>query len=485
MEFNKMALNNKDKYLDQILYKNDILERVLNRQTAGKWRAENIPRVWEPGGGSTLYKFWIDDKPYFLKVKHSSVTVESKLEEEADYIHKSSLENEYDVIKELNGRYCPDIAFFDKEEEFDFLAFEYVPYSLTDQLSDSSIEEMLNMWRKLEQAVNGLFEKGFIHCDLHENNIRVRADGSIVIIDYEESRKLTQNYSFKKSLDYIGYNSISVLGEFPLSVKQQYHNHYNCMLRLKELWKEYILKNISGLLKKCNYDSGNGICNTLDHGKSEFIYQSIDTKYLRVKGQRGIFDCRLGILNIITDMLFGNNSFTFIDVGSNNGNFCRNVTEHTDNRARCIGLEGFHEFNVLAKTIAFLEDKDDIEFYDFLCGKDSLEHLNIEKNSFMSICSVYHHIIDKEVFLRQIKLENIDYILFELAVQPECYSGKSWRDELAYIMESLQFSANMLLGYSKDYHRPLVLISRNKLESKTAKKIKIECEKYLSNGDIG
>ena len=121
----------------------------------------------------------------------------------------------------------------------------------------------------------------------------------------------------------------------------------------------------------------------------------------------------------------------------------------------------------------------------FLCGKDSLEHLNIEKNSFMSICSVYHHIIDKEVFLRQIKLENIDYILFELAVQPECYSGKSWRDELAYIMESLQFSANMLLGYSKDYHRPLVLISRNKLESKTAKKIKIECEKYLSNGDIG
>jgi hypothetical protein len=55
-----------------------------------------------------------------------------------------------------------------------------------------------------------------------------------------------------------------------------------------------------------------------------------------------------------------------VDIGSNNGLFCREVSKRFGGNIRTIGLEGFHKFNILAESLAFLEDCKNIEYKDFL-----------------------------------------------------------------------------------------------------------------------
>lgn len=463
MQFNEAALENKRHYLDMILKNEEIVTQVLDRQLGAEWKIRNVPRVWEPGGGSTLFSIENNEKKYFLKVKHKSVTVESKLEEEDDFPEEPSLQNEHEMIRAVNESYCPRILFFDEEQGYQFLATEFIENSYVQMMEQADAEGVLNLWEQLEYAVHDLFRKGVVYGDLHENNIRCRTDGSLVLIDFEESRFFKQDVDFKESLDYVGYNKKSGLGEFPLFKQQNYKVHFNCLLRMKEVTGKFLLEKIPVLLRKCNYDSGNGICTVLDHGKSDLIYQSINTQAIKVKGQRGVSDNRLEILDIMVDSLFDHREFTFIDVGSNNGNFCRQVSKHTNGMARCIGLEGFHEFNILAKSVSYLENCNHIEFYDFLCGEDSLKKLKITNEAFMTVCSVYHHISNKDVFIGQIKNENIQYILFEMAVQEECYEGRTWEEELDRVMKEAVFEQKLLIAYSADYNRPMVLLAKKRI----------------------
>lgn len=471
MQFNDAALEKKKQYLDMILDHEEIVKQALDRNLGTEWKIKNVPRVWEPGGGSTLYSLEYNEKKYFLKVKHRSVTVESKLEEEKEFSPKPSLQNEYEMIAAVNEAYCPAVLFFDEEQGYQFLATEFIENSFVQMLEQADAEGVLDLWEQLENAVHDLFGKGIVYGDLHENNIRCRSDGSIVMIDFEESRFFRQDAEFKKSLDYMGYTQKSSLGEFPLYQQQNYKVRFNCLLRMKEVTGTYLLEKIPALLKKCNYDSGNGICTALDHGKSDLVYQSINTQAVKVKGQRGVRDNRLEILDILTDSLFDHREFTFIDIGSNNGNFCRRVSKHSKGAARCIGLEGFHEFNILAKSVSYLEDCTQIEFYDFLCGEDSLKKLGITNEALMTVCSVYHHITHKDVFIEQIKDENIQFILFEMAVQEECYGGKTWEEELDRVMKETAFEQKLLIGYSADYNRPMVLLSKKRMPEKQERQL--------------
>src|SRR5690348_11090586 len=99
MQFNKTALVNKSKWLDGILTQETLLTKVLAEFAGHRpYRYEVVPRPWNPGGGATLFTVLVGDNRYFLKVKHCSVTVESKLESEAGFLEIPSLANEFGFL---------------------------------------------------------------------------------------------------------------------------------------------------------------------------------------------------------------------------------------------------------------------------------------------------------------------------------------------------------------------------------------------------
>lgn len=472
MEFNNNVLKCKERYLDIILQKPNLLETVVRRNVKSTWSLKNIKRIWEPAGGSTLFILYTDNKKYFLKVKHKSVLVESKLEEEINFMEVSSLYNEFHMIKKVESDFVPHILFFDEEEELEFLALEYIEYSFTEMLDRASLGEILEIWKNLNKCVEGLFHKGIVHCDLHEENIRFRENGEIVLIDFEESRCIPQNVEYVYSLDYLGKNEVSSLGECVLSSTYNNKERRNCLIRLKEEFDKSITKRIPSQIKKCNYDKGNGICTSLDHGESQEIYQSINTALFKVEGQRGFKDDRALLIKEIVDILTKGLPYTFVDVGSNNGNFCREISGQMKGRVKCVGLEGFSEFNVLARALSFLDGCYNIEFYDFVCGEDNLIELNIDTPCIFTVFSVWHHIINKDVFLSQVKSMDTRYMIFEMAVQSECYGGKTWEEELKYITEKVNFKYCEVIGESKDYKRPIIVLAKKYIDAEDIIKIK-------------
>ena len=175
-------------------------------------------------------------------------------------------------------------------------------------------------------------------------------------------------------------------------------------------------------------------------------------------------------------------SYTLVDVGSNNGLFCREISKFSDGNVRCIGLEGFHKFNVLANALAIIEDCTNVEYFDFLCGQDDFGALNINTRCFMTICSVWHHIQNKASFIEQIKKMDIKYILLEMPVQEECYEGRTWEEEVQGIKEDLGFLGEVVLGSSRDYHRPLVLIAKEAFDSKLEEKLTTISKRIMNPG---
>ncbi len=475
MIVNEASIKKKYEYLDKIEEYQDLLYRILDKNINEKYNIEKVSRIWD-GGGSTLYKITTDNYQYFLKVKSSSMTIESKLEEERDFIDESCLEYEKNMLVSASkmGMNVPNVCFFEKCEGFDFLALEYIEHSLVSILENLTIEDIIDIWDSLVKNVKILYNNGIVHSDLHENNIRY-GKGKIYIIDFEEAKYLKQDVPFENSLDYIGFNEISTLGKFPYYMQQNYTIPYNCLKRLKEVFNSYLSKKVFEYVKLCNYDSCNGICTSLDHGTSNKTYQTIQNKYFLVSGQRSQ-DNRIKIIENVCQLLL-NEEFTFIDVGSNNGLFCREMCLNVNKAKRCIGLEGFHNFNVLAKGLAFIEDIERIEYVDFICGKDSLSSLNINGNVVFSICSVWHHIGNKEGFLNEIKKLDVQMIIFEFAVQDNLYDGASWEVEGERIMKELGFSGKYLLTKSLDYDRPLVLLTRDRVESSIIKHIQNEALK--------
>lgn len=480
MLFNPKALDEKMKHLDEIKKNPDVLKKVLVRNIGSEYQSSDNQRFW-CGGGGTSYTINTSDKKIFLKVKHKHVCVESKIEEEKDFINESCVEHEKNMLEYARkaGVNVPETVFFDSEEEFQFLATSYIKDSLLDILEKASVEEILNLWDNLVCDVRKLFDAGIVHSDIHEYNLRVR-DGRPVLIDFEEARFFSQKCEFEQSLDFCGSNGISSLGEFPLASQQSYSVKKNSLLRMRQVFKKYLIPKTLEYLKECNYDSSNGICTALDHGISELTYQSVQNKYFIIKGQRGLKDKRPDLIKAVLKNLSANGNWTFVDIGSNNGLFCREISKKFQGEIRTIGLEGFHKFNVLAKALAFIEDCKNIEYRDFLCGEDDVFSLGINNNCFMSICSVWHHIQKKEEFIRQLKMINLKYILFEMPVQKECYGGCTWEEEIADIKEKLGFVDECYLAASVDYNRPLILISKDKIGESLRCKLKKSARKIFS-----
>ena len=480
MQFNQKALESKMKFLDKINEEPEIIDKVVKRNICSGYKIRDCKRIWV-GGGASSYIIDSAGKQFFLKIKHKEVTVESKFEEEKDFINESCVEHEKNMLEYARkaGVNVPETVFFDSEEEFQFLATSYIKDSLLDILEKASVEEILNLWDNLVCNVRKLFDAGIVHSDIHEYNLRVR-DGRPVLIDFEEARFFSQKCEFEQSLDFCGSNGISSLGEFPLASQQSYSVKTNSLLRMRQVFKKYLIPKTLEYLKECNYDSSNGICTALDHGISELTYQSVQNKYFSIKGQRGLKDKRPDLIKAVLKNLSANGNWTFVDIGSNNGLFCREISKKFQGEIRTIGLEGFHKFNVLAKALAFIEDCKNIEYRDFLCGEDDVFSLGINNNCFMSICSVWHHIQKKEEFIRQLKMINLKYILFEMPVQKECYGGCTWEEEIADIKEKLGFVDECYLAASVDYNRPLILISKDKIGKSLRCKLEKSARKIFS-----
>ena len=481
MQYIEKAINEKKVNIDSILNNTNLLYGVLNKELNCSFTVTPLKRIWE-GGGSTQFIIETSDQKFFLKVKSSLVTVESKLEEESDAINESSLKNECTMIYEAKKIHvnCPDVVFFHRAEGFDFLCLQYIKYSFQEALDICSVDEIISLWEQLKTETKKMYTNGMIHTDIHEHNIRYQ-DKKIYLIDFEEARFFNQESKFECSLDYIGYNNISSLGKFPLYLSQDFTVPFNCLVRMKQVINENIAKKLFDFAKECYYDSSNGICTSLDHGTSKKTYQEITNDFFSLGGQRND-DSRIGLINAICQKLVSDN-FTFIDVGSNNGLFGRTIPKINKEVVRCIGLEGFPKFNRLARGLAFIEDVDIAEYVDFLCGKDTLDDLNISGTVVLSVCSVWHHINNKTHFLDQLKKLDIRVAFFEFAVQNGLYGEHSWEQEIEYIMKYLSLKGMRILTFSSDYNRPFIMLTQEHVEESQVESIMADYNKYCMNAD--
>jgi tRNA A-37 threonylcarbamoyl transferase component Bud32 len=352
MLFDPEALHNKTLFLDAILQKPDLLERVISRHLRKPFRYVLLPRVWEPGGGATLFRIESSEGPLLLKVKHRSVYIESRLESEPAFPRRSSLQNEHDFLRLLSGELFARTAFFDEEGSIQFLALEWLePFHAAVQTMTAA--QLLGAWHKIVDAVRTLYGMDIVHTDVHEQNICFRND-TPVLIDLEEARFLHQDVAFEDSLDVIGANKFGSTGEFPPTGGSI--NGLTCLQRLRKVFKPLIRKQLPELIKDANFD------NSCPYNLDEFqepdprVYQSLDFPGFRVEGQRPKRDLRqLFFGYLLCKSAREEGTITHADLGSNLGVFCFEAVSYPFVNFS-LGLEAFQKYVDIANILAFLYD---------------------------------------------------------------------------------------------------------------------------------
>ena len=460
MQFNKASLANKSTYLDKILTKEALLTKVL-AEFAGHtpYRYEVMPRPWSPGGGATLFMVQVGENRCFLKVKHCSVTVESKLETEPAFLEIPSLANEYRFLDQLarlpQSENVATVIRYMEDGGYGFLFLEYLD-SFAETVQALGARELVEAYAQIERTVRVLYDHGIVHTDIHENNILFRGQ-TPVLVDFEEARECRQSVPFGESLDLIGANHYGDVGEMPSG--HGFLGGYTCLKRLRQVFEKLVRGKLDRLIKECNFDSSCPFLTALDHGRDARIYQSIDVPGYSNEGQRPLFDSRIRQIAGIADILF-DRPYTHLDIGSNLGRFNLELAKQLQVR-KSIGVEAYDKYVYLARVLAFLSDTANVEFFCAECGKDNLSDLlRDERIDLVTVYSVYHHIKNKPHFLEDLKRLNPTYIMFEMAVQEECYEGRSWQDEMASVCRELGMPHTKVLGCSEDYRRPVVLISK-------------------------
>jgi GT2 family glycosyltransferase/tRNA A-37 threonylcarbamoyl transferase component Bud32 len=458
MQFNEAALASKRQYLDGILSNEPLLNKVFSEFAGGApYQYAVIPRPWNPGGGATLFSLTAGSTRAFVKVKHRSVLVESKLESEPAFSRTASLAHEAGMLQQLRGvtRHLPTLLKYVEEDGYGFLFLEPLA-SFAETIRTMGACQVVQVYQHVERAVRDLFDHGIVHTDVHENNVLFRGMEP-VLVDFEEARRLSQSVPFEESLDVTGANQYGDVGEMPS--EQGFLKGRTCLTRLKQVFEQLVRDRLESLIKACNFDSSCPFLTALDHGRDDRIYQSINLPGISIEGQRPLFDSRIRQIAGMADRLF-TGPYVHLDIGSNLGRFNLELARHPRVR-KSIGVEAYDKYVDLSIVLAFLSGTGNAEFFCAECGKDSLaDLLREERVDLVTIYSVYHHIKDKTRFLRDLKRLNPACIMFEWAVQEECYAGKTWQDEMALVCRELGMPHTQLLGESEDYRRPVVLLSR-------------------------
>ncbi|PKM82461.1 MAG: hypothetical protein CVU89_05510 [Firmicutes bacterium HGW-Firmicutes-14] len=461
MIFDREAIENKLKYLDGILQDPDLVNKVIAKHVTGPFEFRHIQRVWEPGGGATLYKINCPDRSYLLKVKDKRVWIESRLEGEDDFTHIPSLLNEYNLLKFLSVEWVPQVLFYEEADNYSFLAFEHLS-TFEKATSKMSAVELYEAWEKIISYTQILFESGVVHTDIHEHNICFRGK-TPVLIDFEEARFLKQEVDFKQSLDWIGENQYGNVGDFPSGGYGI--SGLTCLNRLSEVFKSLILKKLPDFLQECNFDHNCPFNKDELQHPDKRIYQSLNLPGLRIKGQRPIRDLRMLIFRyMICKLGKHKKSIRYLDIGSNLGTFCFIAAKFPFVKD-CIGIEAYEKYVLLSNILMFVYDIPKTKFYSLICGKESLEKIGTAID-FITMLSVYHHIEPKDDFIDDLKKLNTEYLLGEFATQERYYVERgSLEKEINYIQEKMNFNYCYFLTKSKDYHRPIILFSNNPISS--------------------
>lgn len=461
MLFSREAIENKKNYLDCILIKPELIELVLADNFGSETTFTHMKRIWEPGGGSTLFRVVQRDSSYLLKVKHRSVYVESRLESENDFSQVPSLLNEYNFLRELASDNVPKVIFYDERDKFCFLALEWLE-TFPSAMQKLTSVEIVNAWEMIEEFVKSLYARGIVHTDIHEGNICFR--GTLpVLSDFEEARYLVQEVPFTESLDYIGKNRYGSTGDFPAGADDVKGN--TSLDRLRVVFKTHIRNKLPELISECNFDHTCSFNADELQESDERIYQSLNFRDVKVEGQRPVFDRRSLIVNYLLRRLSSKSDtlVTYLDIGCNVGTFCFSASPLVSGS---IGIDAHARYIDLANVLSFLYDYINVKFYCLECGNNSLE--TVTKNAdLVTVLSVYHHVSNKQKLLHDIRSLRPNCLLMEMATQERYYPERlNLESEIEFIRNETGFSNIHLIGKSSDYSRPLVLFSHEELGRK-------------------
>lgn len=478
MLFDPEALRNKERYLDAVLEVPELVRRVVSLHLDDSVRLRLLPRIWEPGGGATLFRIESFRGIYLLKVKHRSVWVESRLESEDQYLRKPSLQNEYEFIKTLNTDWVPKVVFFEEHSQFQFLAIEWLE-TFDETVHKMSAPQLLKVWEQIVHAVRTLYDRGLVHTDIHEYNICFR-NSMPVICDFEEARFFKQDMEFGESLDVVGANKYGNVGEFPSGNGRI--GGLTCLQRLTLIFKTVIRERLPKLIAECNFDDRCPF-NLDDFQEPDArTYQSIDLPGINIEGQRPKEDPRLLLFSYLLHRLARKEeTISHADIGSNLGTFCFQAASYPFVKVS-IGIEPFIKYVDVARILAFLYNFTKVRFLNLVCGEDDIiEHF--QDISFVTMLSVYHHIVKKDAFLHDLKKVGAKYLLAEFATQDRYYPERgNLSAELEYIKRTIGYSNCSVLAMSRDYQRPMVLFSNEDITHFERIFLKIVCSHFTALG---
>jgi len=464
MLFSPEAIKNKTDHLDSILSHPELVEQVIGTHLSTPFQVEKLERYWEPGGGATLFRIQTESESYFLKVKHRSVFVESRLESAPDFDRRPSLENEAQFLALLDSPQTPGVLFYEERDAYCFLALHYLePFAQA--VGRMSFTCLLEAWDELESFIRELHARGIVHSDLHEGNLCFR-DDKLVVCDFEEARFLKQELPFEASLDYCGRNLLGDVGEYP-SATGKGIGGLTCLVRLREVFQQLVRERLSGFLSECHFDQSCPFnCDELQE-EDPRIYQSVNLAGLSIAGQRPVRDSRK---NVLTYFLFRQwqkqkAPVRHLDLGSNLGTFCFHAAG-LPFVAETRGFEAFDRYIEAANALRFLLQADKVRFEHFVCGTSNLADTGYSGAEVCSMLSVYHHISDREAFLAALRQQRPALLLAEFATQERYYPERgSVFKEIEFVRERLGYRHAVSLMNSSDYLRPLVLFTDEPLSA--------------------
>lgn len=130
-------------------------------------------------------------------------------------IHQEYLFKEFSILSNLSHPNIIKVRGYREDNSIVQMKMDYFPYCLANVFDIISKSKRLNIYCKIEQAVNYLFDNSICHRDITTQNIMLNLDHEPFLIDFQSATILKQNRPFMESLDYSGKTMVeSCCGDF-------------------------------------------------------------------------------------------------------------------------------------------------------------------------------------------------------------------------------------------------------------------------------
>lgn len=151
--------------------------------------------------------------------------------------HYNTEKNAYKIF--YNKNWCPELISYNDNERI--LEIKYYDIKKIEKLKENESQLIL---KNILTSIYDLYKTGYIHMDLHINNILILKDNSIKLIDFEYLQK-HNNECFFSSYDVIGDGYKSPLKTGNMCIMKNHDlsisNIFNIknIEELRELYKNY------------------------------------------------------------------------------------------------------------------------------------------------------------------------------------------------------------------------------------------------------